>query len=107
MSLTARQIGTQQLGPVFSGGGSTYSAQHIDDPRNRLGGMDIRNGRQRADRNILAAGVSVAGVAQFLLLAFVCRRAGMPLVPVRPVHFSPDVKRVLALENLHHFGGIM
>ncbi len=45
---------------------------------------------------ILAAGVSVAGVAQFLLLAFVCRRAGMPLVPKWP-EFSPDVKRVLAL----------
>lgn len=45
---------------------------------------------------ILATGVSMAGVAQFLLLAFVCRRAGMPLVPKWP-EFSPDVKRVLAL----------
>jgi putative peptidoglycan lipid II flippase len=45
---------------------------------------------------ILAAGVSVAGVAQFTLLAFVCRRVGMPLVPKWP-EFSPDVKRVLAL----------
>lgn len=45
---------------------------------------------------ILAAGVSLAGVAQFWLLAFACRRAGMPLFPKWP-KFSADVKRVLAL----------
>jgi len=45
---------------------------------------------------ILATGVSLAGVAQFWLLAFACRRAGMPLFPKWP-KFSADVKRVLAL----------
>jgi putative peptidoglycan lipid II flippase len=45
---------------------------------------------------ILATGVSLAGVAQFWLLAFACRRAGMPLFPKWP-KFSADVKRVLTL----------
>jgi putative peptidoglycan lipid II flippase len=45
---------------------------------------------------IFAWGVSMAGVAQFMLLAIACQRAGMPLFPVFP-KFSDDVKRVLAL----------
>ncbi len=45
---------------------------------------------------IFAWGVSIAGVAQFLLMAIACRRAGMPLIPKLP-RFSPDVRRVLTL----------
>ena len=52
--------------------------------------------RQRCHGLLFAWGVSLAGVAQFLLLAIACKRAGMPLFPKWPT-FSPDVKKVLAL----------
>jgi putative peptidoglycan lipid II flippase len=45
---------------------------------------------------IFAWGVSMAGVAQYALLAVACRRAGMPLFPRVP-KFTDDVKRVLSL----------
>ena len=45
---------------------------------------------------IFAVGVSLAGVAQFLLLAFACRRAGMAFLPSWP-KLTPDVKQVLKL----------
>lgn len=53
-------------------------------------------GNSAATGYILATGVSLAGVAQFLLLGNACKRAGMPMFPKWP-RFSPDVKRVLAL----------
>jgi putative peptidoglycan lipid II flippase len=45
---------------------------------------------------ILAWGVFAAGVAQYLLLAVACRRAGMPLLPRLP-RLTPGVKKVLLL----------
>jgi putative peptidoglycan lipid II flippase len=45
---------------------------------------------------IFAWGIFAAGVAQFLLLAIACRRAGMPLFPRLP-KLTPDVKRVMWL----------
>lgn len=42
---------------------------------------------------IFAVGVSLSGVAQFLLLAIACKRAGMSLIPTWP-KFSPDVSLV-------------
>ncbi len=56
----------------------------------------FNTGNSAATGYIFAWGVSLAGVAQFLLLAVACRRAGMPLFPKWP-KFSADVKRVLAL----------
>jgi len=46
--------------------------------------------------HIFAWGLFAAGVAQYLLLAVACRRAGMPLWPKRP-RLTPDVRRVIAL----------
>ena len=56
---------------------------------------------------IFAAGVSIAGVAQYALLAVACRRAGMALLPRWPV-LTPDVKQVFwnAVPGLFS-GGIM
>ena len=45
---------------------------------------------------IFAIGVSLAGVAQFLLLAYACRRANMVFLPAWP-KLTADVKRVLKL----------
>jgi putative peptidoglycan lipid II flippase len=56
----------------------------------------FNTGNSAATGYIFAWGVSLAGVAQFLLLAIACKRAGMPLFPKWP-RFSADVKRVLAL----------
>ncbi len=45
---------------------------------------------------IFAVGVSISGVAQFILLAVACRRAGMSFFPSWP-KLTPDVKRVVSL----------
>jgi putative peptidoglycan lipid II flippase len=45
---------------------------------------------------IFAWGIFAAGIAQFLLLAVACRRAGMPLYPRMP-RLTADVKRVFWL----------
>lgn len=45
---------------------------------------------------IFAWGILAAGIAQYMLLAMACRKAGMPLLPRWP-KLTPDVKRVLAL----------
>ncbi len=45
---------------------------------------------------IFAWGIFAAGIAQYALLAFACRRAGMKLVPRMP-RLTPDVTRVISL----------
>ena len=56
----------------------------------------LATGNTPATGHIFAWGLFAAGVAQYLLLAVACRRAGMPLWPKRP-RLTPDVKRVIAL----------
>ncbi|MFO1088664.1 MAG: murein biosynthesis integral membrane protein MurJ [Hyphomicrobiales bacterium] len=56
----------------------------------------LGTGNSEATGRILAWGVFVAGVAQYMLLAVSCRRAGMPLVPRWP-KMTPGVKKVLLL----------
>ncbi|MGB9142377.1 MAG: murein biosynthesis integral membrane protein MurJ [Aestuariivirga sp.] len=56
----------------------------------------LGTGDSAATGYIFAWGVSLAGVAQYLLLATACRRAGMPLFPKWP-KLSSDVRRLLAL----------
>jgi putative peptidoglycan lipid II flippase len=53
-------------------------------------------GNTPATGYIFAWGIFAAGIAQFLLLAVACRRAGMPLFPALP-RLTPDVRRVLWL----------
>lgn len=45
---------------------------------------------------ILAGGIFLAGVAQYVLLAIACQRAGMPMIPKMP-KLSPGVRKVLWL----------
>ncbi len=45
---------------------------------------------------IFAWGVFASGVVQFAVLAWACKRAGMPLVPKRP-RLTPEVRRVIRL----------
>lgn len=56
----------------------------------------LATGNTPATGYIFAWGVTVAGVAQLLLLALACRRAGMRLFPRLP-KITPDVRRVIAL----------
>jgi putative peptidoglycan lipid II flippase len=56
----------------------------------------FQTGNSATTGYIFAWGVSIAGVAQYALLAVACRRAGMPLLPQWP-KINADVKRVLAL----------
>lgn len=53
-------------------------------------------GNSPATGRIFAAGVTLSGIAQFLLLAWSCKRVGMPLFPRLP-KLSPGVKKVLWL----------
>jgi putative peptidoglycan lipid II flippase len=56
----------------------------------------FQTGNSATTGRIFAWGISVAGVAQFMLLQIACRRAGAPLLPGFP-KLTPDVKRVIAL----------
>jgi putative peptidoglycan lipid II flippase len=53
-------------------------------------------GNTPATGYIFAWGIFASGIAQYVLLAVACRRAGMPLFPTMP-RLTPDVKRVVTL----------
>ncbi len=55
-----------------------------------------QTGNSEATGRIFAWGITIAGVAQFMLLQIACRRAGAPLVPSFP-KLTDDVKRVIRL----------
>ena len=56
----------------------------------------LATGNTPATGHIFAWGIFAAGVAQYMLLAIACRRAGMQLWPSWP-KLTPDVKRVIKL----------
>ena len=56
----------------------------------------LATGNTPASGYIFAWGIFAAGVAQYGMLAWACRRAGMPLMPRWP-KLTPDVKRVIWL----------
>lgn len=53
----------------------------------------VGSGNSPLTGHIFAWGVTLAGIAQFALLSFACRRAGMPLFPRLP-RLTPAVRRV-------------
>jgi len=57
---------------------------------------DLDTGDAPATGYIFAWGIFAAGIAQFILLAIACHRAGMPLFPGVP-KLTPDVRRVMWL----------
>ncbi len=79
MSLTALQSGVLNSLNRFSAAAAAPILLNIFMILATVVAWIFETGDSALTGYILAAGVSVAGVAQFLLLAFVCRRAGMPL----------------------------
>lgn len=58
--------------------------------------LGVRHGVLPDPGHALAWGVAVAGLAQFVWIAFACKRAGLGFVPPRP-RLTPGVKRLLVL----------
>ena len=96
MSLTALQSGVLNSLNRFTAAAAAPILLNLVMIGSNILAWALGTGNSAATGYIFAWGVSLAGVAQFLLLAVACKRAGMPLLPAWPT-FSPDVKRVLAL----------
>ena len=96
MSLTALQSGVLNSLNRFTAAAAAPILLNIVMIGSNILAWALGTGDSAATGYIFAWGVSLAGVAQFLLLALACKRAGMPLLPTWPT-FSPDVKKVLAL----------
>jgi putative peptidoglycan lipid II flippase len=96
MSLTALQSGVLNSLNRFTAAAAAPILLNIVMIGSNILAWALGTGNSAATGYIFAWGVSLAGVAQFLLLAVACSRAGMPLFPTWPT-FSPDVKKVLAL----------
>ena len=96
MSLTALQSGVLNSLNRFTAAAAAPILLNLVMILSNMLAWVLGTGNSAATGYIFAWGVSLAGVAQFLLLAVACKRAGMPLFPKWP-KFSPDVKKVLAL----------
>ena len=96
MSLTALQSGVLNSLNRFTAAAAAPILLNIVMIVSNIVAWLFNTGDSAATGYIFAWGVSIAGVAQYMLLAVACRRAGMPLIPKWP-RFSDDVKRVLAL----------
>ena len=96
MSLTALQSGVLNSLNRFTAAAAAPILLNIVMIVSNIAAWVFNTGNSAATGYIFAWGVSIAGVAQYMLLAVACRRAGMPLVPKWP-KLSDDVKRVLAL----------
>ena len=96
ISLTALQSGVLNSLNRFTAAAAAPILLNIVMIASNMIAWFFNSGDSAVTGYIFAWGVSLAGVAQFILLAIACKRAGMPLFPKWP-KFSPDVKRVLAL----------
>lgn len=96
MSLTALQSGVLNSLNRFTAAAAAPILLNIVMIASNVIAWFLNTGNSPATGYIFAWGVSIAGVAQYMLLAVACRRAGMPLIPKWP-KFSADVRRVLAL----------
>ena len=96
MSLTALQSGVLNSLNRFTAAAAAPILLNIVMIASNVIAWFFNTGNSATTGYIFAWGVSIAGVAQYMLLAIACRRAGMPLLPKWP-RFSNDVKRVLSL----------
>ena len=96
MSLTALQSGVLNSLNRFTAAAAAPILLNIVMIISNIVAWYFQTGNTAATGYIFAWGVSIAGVAQYALLAIACRRAGMPLFPRMP-KFTQDVKRVLVL----------
>ncbi len=96
MSLTALQGGVLNSLNRFTAAAAAPILLNIVMIASNIVAWYYQTGNTPTTGYIFAIGVSLAGVAQFLLLAIACRRAGMAFLPSWP-KLTPDVKQVLKL----------
>jgi putative peptidoglycan lipid II flippase len=96
MSLTALQSGVLNSLHRFTAAAAAPILLNIVMIISNIVAWYFQTGNTATTGYIFAWGVSIAGVAQYALLAIACRRAGMPLFPRFP-KLTEDVKQVLAL----------
>ncbi len=96
MSLTALQGGVLNSMHKFSAAAAAPILLNIVMIMSNIVAWVFGTGNSALTGYIFAAGVSLSGVAQFVLLAVACRRAGMDFWPTWP-KLTPDVKRVISL----------
>ncbi len=98
MSLTALQSGVLNSLNRFTAAAAAPILLNLALIGSNLVALALGTGNTPATGHILAWGIFVAGLLQFMLLAVACRRAGMPLVPRWP-RMTPGVKRVILLSG--------
>ncbi|MGH6819477.1 MAG: murein biosynthesis integral membrane protein MurJ, partial [Methylocella sp.] len=96
MSLTALQSGVLNSLNRFTAAAAAPILLNLVMIASNVVAWAAGTGNTSATGHIFAWGIFAAGVAQYLLLAVACRRAGMPLLPKWP-RLTPGVKRVIAL----------
>jgi putative peptidoglycan lipid II flippase len=96
MSLTALQSGVLNSLNRFTAAAAAPILLNIVMIGSNVLAWYLGTGNSAATGQIFAWGISIAGLAQFLLLAIACRRAGMPILPGIP-RLTPDVRKIIAL----------
>jgi putative peptidoglycan lipid II flippase len=96
MSLTALQSGVLNSLNRFTAAAAAPILLNLVMIASNVIAWVLATGNTPATGHIFAWGIFAAGIAQYLLLAIACRRAGMPLWPKWP-RLTPDVKRVITL----------
>lgn len=93
MSLTALQGGVLNSLHRFTAAAAAPILLNIVMIVSNIVAWYLGTGKSEATGYIFAWGLTLSGLAQFLLLVFACRRAGINLRPKWP-QFTPDVKMV-------------
>lgn len=96
MSLTALQSGVLNSLHRFTAAAAAPILLNLVMIASNVVAWVLATGNTPETGYIFAWGLFAAGIAQYMLLAIACRRAGMKLVPRIP-RLTPDVKRVIAL----------
>lgn len=94
MSLTALQGGVLNSLNRFTAAAAAPILLNLVMIASNIVAWFFGTGNSPATGYIFAFGVSLSGVAQYVLLALACRHAGMPLFPSFP-RLTPDVKQVV------------
>ncbi len=94
MSLTALQGGVLNSLGKFTAAAAAPILLNITMIASNIVAWYFATGNTPLTGYIFAAGVTFSGLAQYILLAFACRRAGMGLLPGWP-KLTPDVKLVV------------
>ena len=96
MSLTALQSGVLNSLNRFTAAAAAPILLNLVMIASNAVAWFLATGNSAATGHIFAWGIFAAGIAQYLLLAIACRRAGMALWPKWPA-LTPDVRRVISL----------